>query len=164
MRGGTVIYIYISHSHYHDINVVQLSCALIRRLISCKLNMETNHTTESIRHRHAYSADRENDNTPAVLAHLVWEEVKVEAKNLRNGAKKKLINSLSGYAQPDRIMAIMGPSGSGKSTFLDALAGIFIYTFYILLHIIYYYTHTYIYQLCLKQVKYTCRLKFNTLI
>ncbi|GAY65301.1 hypothetical protein CUMW_240030 [Citrus unshiu] len=85
--------------------------------------METNHTTESIRHRHAYSGDRENDNTPAVLAHLVWEEVKVEAKNLRNGAKKKLINSLSGYAQPDRIMAIMGPSGSGKSTFLDALAG-----------------------------------------
>lgn len=118
--------------------MVQLSCALIRRVISCKLNMETNHTTESVRHQHAYSGDRENDNTPVVLVHLVWEEVKVEAKNLRNGAKKKLINGLSGYAQPDRIMAIMGPSGSGKSTFLDALAGI------LYAHFIYYYTHIYI--------------------
>ncbi|CDP19479.1 unnamed protein product [Coffea canephora] len=27
------------------------------------------------------------------------------------------------YAQPGRIMAIMGPSGSGKSTLLDSLAG-----------------------------------------
>ncbi|KAJ6299481.1 hypothetical protein OIU76_020446 [Salix suchowensis] len=28
-----------------------------------------------------------------------------------------------GYAEPGRIMAIMGPSGSGKSTLLDSLAG-----------------------------------------
>jgi ABC-type glutathione transport system ATPase component len=56
--------------------------------------------------------------------YLVWEDVTaVVAKNLGKGATRKLLNRQSGYALPDRIMAIMGPSGSGKSTLLDALAG-----------------------------------------
>ncbi|KAL3569198.1 hypothetical protein D5086_029088 [Populus alba] len=56
--------------------------------------------------------------------YLVWEDVTaVVAKNLGKGETRKLLNRLSGYALPDRIMAIMGPSGSGKSTLLDALAG-----------------------------------------
>ncbi|CAI9778263.1 unnamed protein product [Fraxinus pennsylvanica] len=38
-----------------------------------------------------------------------------------NGAKK-LLHGLNGYAEPGRIMAVMGPSGSGKSTLLDSLA------------------------------------------
>ncbi|KAK2416917.1 ABC transporter G family member [Trifolium repens] len=37
---------------------------------------------------------------------------------------KVLINGLSGYAESNRVMAIIGPSGSGKSTLLHALAGI----------------------------------------
>ncbi|XVE95924.1 hypothetical protein REPUB_Repub02eG0177300 [Reevesia pubescens] len=55
--------------------------------------------------------------------YLVWEDLSVSSTNLRNATSKKLLNALSGFAQPDRIMAIMGPSGSGKSTLLDALSG-----------------------------------------
>ncbi|CAL2272268.1 unnamed protein product [Prunus armeniaca] len=49
----------------------------------------------------------------------------VAAQNLRNDAtsRKQLLNGISGFAEPHRIMALMGPSGSGKSTLLDALAG-----------------------------------------
>ncbi|KAI4348676.1 hypothetical protein L6164_009372 [Bauhinia variegata] len=55
---------------------------------------------------------------------LVWEDLTVAvASNLGNASKRKLLNGLSGYAEPNRIMALMGPSGSGKSTLLDALAG-----------------------------------------
>ncbi|KAK4838851.1 hypothetical protein QYF36_016978 [Acer negundo] len=53
----------------------------------------------------------------------MWEDLTVVAQNLKNGATKKLVSGLSGYAEPGRIMAIIGPSGSGKSTLLDALAG-----------------------------------------
>ncbi|KAK0598028.1 hypothetical protein LWI29_030873 [Acer saccharum] len=55
--------------------------------------------------------------------YLVWDDLTVVAQSLKNGATKKLVSGLSGYAESDRIMAIMGPSGSGKSTLLDALAG-----------------------------------------
>ncbi|TXG70340.1 hypothetical protein EZV62_005275 [Acer yangbiense] len=55
--------------------------------------------------------------------YLVWEDLTVVAQSLKIGATKKLVSGLSGYAESDRIMAIMGPSGSGKSTLLDALAG-----------------------------------------
>ncbi|RDX60260.1 ABC transporter G family member 15, partial [Mucuna pruriens] len=54
---------------------------------------------------------------------LVWEDLSVVVpNNFGNGHTKRLLNGLSGYAEPNRIMAIMGPSGSGKSTLLDALA------------------------------------------
>ncbi|XP_015875735.2 ABC transporter G family member 12 [Ziziphus jujuba] len=55
--------------------------------------------------------------------YLVWEDLTVVLPNFRNGPTKRLLNGLSGYAEPGRIMAIMGPSGSGKSTLLDSLAG-----------------------------------------
>ncbi|CAI8617150.1 unnamed protein product [Vicia faba] len=55
--------------------------------------------------------------------HLVWENLSVVIPNFGNGHTKRLLNGLSGYGEPNRIMAIMGPSGSGKSTLLDALAG-----------------------------------------
>ncbi|CAL2272277.1 unnamed protein product [Prunus armeniaca] len=57
--------------------------------------------------------------------YLVWEDITVvAAQNLRNDAtsRKQLLNGISGFAEPHRIMALMGPSGSGKSTLLDALA------------------------------------------
>ncbi|GER55051.1 ABC transporter G family member [Striga asiatica] len=54
---------------------------------------------------------------------LTWEDLTAVLPNFSNGPTKRLINGLSGYALPGRIMAVMGPSGSGKSTFLDSLAG-----------------------------------------
>lgn len=56
--------------------------------------------------------------------YLVWENLSVMVPNLWNGQSRRLLlDDLSGYAEPGRIMAIMGPSGSGKSTLLDSLAG-----------------------------------------
>lgn len=56
--------------------------------------------------------------------YLVWEDLTVVVPNFGNGHTRRLLDGLSGYAEPNRIMAIMGPSGSGKSTLLDALAGL----------------------------------------
>lgn len=56
-------------------------------------------------------------------AYLVWEDLTVVLPNFGHGQTRKLLHALNGYAEPGRIMAIMGPSGSGKSTLLDALAG-----------------------------------------
>ncbi|MBA0615502.1 hypothetical protein Godav_015630, partial [Gossypium davidsonii] len=54
--------------------------------------------------------------------YLVWEELTVALPNFGNGPTRRLLDGVTGCAQPGRIMAIMGPSGSGKSTLLDALA------------------------------------------
>lgn len=55
--------------------------------------------------------------------YLVWEDLTVVLPNFGDGPTRRLLNELTGHAEPGRIMAIMGPSGSGKSTLLDALAG-----------------------------------------
>jgi ABC-type transport system involved in cytochrome bd biosynthesis fused ATPase/permease subunit len=70
--------------------------------------------------------------------HLVWEDLSVVIPNFGSGHTKRLLNGLNGYAEPNRIMAVMGPSGSGKSTLLDALAGLFV-CWVLLYHIILYY-------------------------
>jgi len=59
---------------------------------------------------------------------LAWQDLRVVLPNFGKGPTKRLLNGLNGYAEPGRIMAIMGPSGSGKSTLLDALAGTNIFT------------------------------------
>ncbi|XP_011045407.1 PREDICTED: ABC transporter G family member 15-like [Populus euphratica] len=55
--------------------------------------------------------------------YLVWEDLTVVLPNFGSGPTRRLLKGLNGYAEPGKIMAIMGPSGSGKSTLLDALAG-----------------------------------------
>ncbi|XP_059429657.1 ABC transporter G family member 15-like [Corylus avellana] len=55
--------------------------------------------------------------------YLVWEDLTVVLPNFGNKPTRRLLHGLRGFAEPGRIMAIMGPSGSGKSTLLDSLAG-----------------------------------------
>eukprot|EP01018_Ginkgo_biloba_P035785 Gb_08227 [translate_table: standard] len=55
-------------------------------------------------------------------AWLTWKDLTVTVTNAK-GEPQKVLQGLTGYAEPGYIMAIMGPSGSGKSTFLDSLAG-----------------------------------------
>ena len=61
---------------------------------------------------------------PGRGVYLVWDDLTVVIPNFGNGPTRRLLQGLRGYAEPGRIMAIMGPSGSGKSTLLDSLAGI----------------------------------------
>ena len=55
-------------------------------------------------------------------ATLTWKDLNVTVSDLKRKRRTVLFNA-SGYAEPGKVMAIMGPSGSGKSTLLDALAG-----------------------------------------
>jgi len=54
---------------------------------------------------------------------LVWEDLTVVASNGSSSAEREVLKGLTGYAESNRIMAVIGPSGSGKSTLLAALAG-----------------------------------------
>nr|XP_010918473.1 ABC transporter G family member 11 [Elaeis guineensis] len=56
-----------------------------------------------------------------VSARLTWKDLTVTV-TLANGETQKVLEGLTGYAEPGTITALMGPSGSGKSTLLDALS------------------------------------------
>ncbi|GAB4842689.1 ABC transporter G member 11 [Ancistrocladus abbreviatus] len=56
-----------------------------------------------------------------VSARLTWKDLTVMV-TLSKGQTQKVLEGLTGYAEPGTFTAIMGPSGSGKSTLLDALA------------------------------------------
>ncbi|XP_040999064.1 ABC transporter G family member 11-like [Juglans microcarpa x Juglans regia] len=56
-----------------------------------------------------------------VSARLTWKDLTVMV-TLNNGESQKVLEGLTGYAEPGTLTALMGPSGSGKSTLLDALS------------------------------------------
>ncbi|KAL3698112.1 hypothetical protein R1sor_012188 [Riccia sorocarpa] len=57
-------------------------------------------------------------------ATLAFKDLKVTVKvgGVR-GASRIVISNVAGYAEPSKILGIMGPRESGKSTLLDTLAG-----------------------------------------
>ncbi|KAL2644835.1 hypothetical protein R1flu_012422 [Riccia fluitans] len=57
-------------------------------------------------------------------ATLTFKDLKVTVKvgGVR-GASRTVISNIAGYAEPSKILGIMGPRESGKSTLLDTLAG-----------------------------------------
>ncbi|OWM82952.1 ABC transporter G family member 11-like isoform X2 [Punica granatum] len=56
-----------------------------------------------------------------VSARLTWKDLTVTVTH-SNGETQKVLEGLTGYAEPGTLTALMGPSGSGKSTLLDALS------------------------------------------
>lgn len=56
-----------------------------------------------------------------VSARLTWKDLTVMV-TLNNGESQKVLEGLTGFAEPGTLTALMGPSGSGKSTLLDALS------------------------------------------
>ena len=55
---------------------------------------------------------------------LTWKDLCVRVSKGKNESHA-ILQGLTGYAEPGKVLAIMGPSGCGKSSLLDALAGIF---------------------------------------
>lgn len=53
---------------------------------------------------------------------LTWRDLSVTLVP-RRGPLHRVLDGLTGCAEPGGLTALMGPSGSGKSTLLDALAG-----------------------------------------
>ncbi|MED6163150.1 hypothetical protein PIB30_077133, partial [Stylosanthes scabra] len=54
---------------------------------------------------------------------VTWQNLCVTTLSDAKSRMKPILEALTGYAHPGRLLAIMGPSGSGKSTLLDALSG-----------------------------------------
>lgn len=61
--------------------------------------------------------------TSDASAWLTWKDLTVTVTMGSRGETQRVLDGLTGYAEPCTLMALMGPSGSGKSTLLDALAG-----------------------------------------
>ncbi|KAK0603562.1 hypothetical protein LWI29_006285 [Acer saccharum] len=53
---------------------------------------------------------------------LTWKDLCVTVSKGKNESHA-ILQGLTGYAEPGKVLAIMGPSGCGKSSLLDALAG-----------------------------------------
>ncbi|MED6141921.1 ATP-binding cassette sub- G member 1, partial [Stylosanthes scabra] len=54
---------------------------------------------------------------------VTWQNLWVTTLSDAKSRLKPILEGLTGYAQPGRLLGIMGPSGCGKSTLLDALSG-----------------------------------------
>ena len=54
---------------------------------------------------------------------LSWKDLKVSVRSKSHGNPKVLMESMSGFAEPFNLVAILGVSKSGKSTLLNALSG-----------------------------------------
>jgi len=66
---------------------------------------------------------RSHENTGrSPRVYLTWKDLSVTISHGKGG-QHRILEGLTGYAEPQEVLAIMGPSGCGKSTLLDVLAG-----------------------------------------
>ncbi|KAL5766494.1 hypothetical protein ACOSP7_017111 [Xanthoceras sorbifolium] len=113
---------------YNIIFKLQLQLQIFDLLGFCFMEIEIGSSShQSIRNGSTAPYDDDDKGTYQEKAErgtfLVWEDLTVVLPNFGNKPTKRLLQGLNGFAEPGRIMAIMGPSGSGKSTLLDSLAG-----------------------------------------
>ncbi|KAF8014751.1 hypothetical protein BT93_H0526 [Corymbia citriodora subsp. variegata] len=71
--------------------------------------------------RESRSASMDVEFVGDVSARLTWQDLTVTV-TLGKGETQRVLEGLTGYAEPGTLTALMGPSGSGKSTLLDALS------------------------------------------
>ncbi|XP_010069548.2 ABC transporter G family member 11 [Eucalyptus grandis] len=71
--------------------------------------------------RESRSASMDVEFVGDVSARLTWQDLTVTV-TLPKGETQRVLEGLTGYAEPGTLTALMGPSGSGKSTLLDALS------------------------------------------
>lgn len=81
-----------------------------------------NDDADTVDHDNVFSLSGGSTSMRERATYLVWRDLNVVLPNFGHGHTKRLLRGISGFAEPGRIMAIMGPSGSGKSTLLDSLA------------------------------------------
>ncbi len=53
---------------------------------------------------------------------LSWKDLTFTVGHGKGGGGKKIIDGVSGRAEPGQVLGIMGPSGCGKTSLLDLLA------------------------------------------
>lgn len=124
----------ISYTYFHYFSSSPSSCILIIRHFGGEILMEIIDDDHGDRSVYG-NGGKEERGMIMNMMYLMWEDLSVVVPNFGNGHTRRLLDRLTGFAEPNRIMAIMGPSGSGKSTLLDALAGmcvtIYIYTAFV---------------------------------
>ncbi|XP_061355519.1 uncharacterized protein LOC133300048 [Gastrolobium bilobum] len=109
----------MGHSKWVDL-AIMFAMIVLYRVLFLAITKSKEKLKPSVPKNTAFLALGENFGEKEGIT-VTWDDLCV---TVSNGKKRKtMLQGLTGYALPGRLLAIMGPSGSGKSTFLDALAG-----------------------------------------
>ncbi|KAJ7547414.1 hypothetical protein O6H91_08G084900 [Diphasiastrum complanatum] len=114
------------HESYHSHNAPTNAreSLMMNEANGSRVSLDADHTLIDMRREEElvnqwFTAAELSDIQPVKLT---WRNLNVSLIPDR-GEVHKILDDLTGYAEPGRLLAIMGPSGSGKSTLLDAFAG-----------------------------------------